>query len=151
MVSVLQAPPGSKLYENLLKEGRLLTQASGNNTDGGQPNFRPKMSVEALMQGYRRVVATIYSPRKYYERIKVFLREYDGANNAHRKVGINDVKAFVASVWHIGFFGGWKISYYYWKTLALAVFKHRRAFLEAVTLQVLGMHLQTIAKGINKT
>ncbi|MEJ2700238.1 MAG: B12-binding domain-containing radical SAM protein, partial [Desulfuromonadales bacterium] len=34
MVGLLQAPPGTKLYERLKREGRLLGQLSGDNADG---------------------------------------------------------------------------------------------------------------------
>lgn len=150
MVGVLQAPPGSELYDKLKREGRLLSAASGNNTDC-YPNFIPKMPPETLVQGYKRIVETVYSPRKYYERISVFLREYNTAKKVARKVTTTDIKAFIASMWRIGLFGGPKTSYYYWKTLLLATFKYRQAFPEAVTLQIIGWHFQKIAISIQKS
>jgi hypothetical protein len=58
------------------KENRLLKDDfSGDNMDSSL-NFVPKMNREALLTGYRSVLNTIYSPKHYYERIKVLLREY---------------------------------------------------------------------------
>ena len=79
MVGILQAIPGTFLYEKLRKEGRLLASPSGNNTDCF-PNFIPKMPVEILSQGYKNLMKKIYSPREYYKRICVFLQEYKTAN-----------------------------------------------------------------------
>ena len=150
MIGVLQALPGTELNSRLSREGRLLTQSSGNNTDC-RPNFIPEMPVETLIRGYKRVVATAYSPRKYYERIRVFLAEYNVAKRIAKKNTAGDIGAFIASIWRIGLFGGLKTSYYYWKTLLLAFFKHRRAFSDAVALQIYGAHFRRIARGIQKS
>jgi len=151
MVGVLQAPPKSKLHKKLERGGgRLLEVSSGNNTDC-YPNFVPKMPVETLVRGYKRIVETVYSPKKYYERIGIFLREYNTEKRVARKLVATELKAFFASIWRIGLFGGLKTSYYYWKTLKLAMSKkYRRAFPEAVAFQIYGWHLWTIAKSIRK-
>ena len=65
MVGLLQAPFGTRLYERMQKEGRLLDDISGNNTDGTM-NFKPKMDPNILQEGYRHILATIYAPRAYY-------------------------------------------------------------------------------------
>ena len=46
MVGMLQAPPGTKLYERLKREGRLLGAMSGNND--GTTNIIPKMDIATL-------------------------------------------------------------------------------------------------------
>ncbi|MCX6723902.1 MAG: DUF4070 domain-containing protein [Candidatus Staskawiczbacteria bacterium] len=150
MAGVLQAPLRTELFDRLNKEGRLLAATTGNNTDS-RPNFIPKMPLDALVTGYKRVMGVVYSPKKYYERICVFLREYNSAKKVGEKLTAKDLKVFVVSIWVIGFFGGLKTSYYYWKTLLLAFFKYRRAFPEAVTLQVYGWHFHRIAKSIQKS
>ncbi len=149
MVGVLQAPQGTPLCKKLRQENRLLAQSSGNNIDC-RPNFEPRMSLETLVRGYKRIVETIYSPRKYYERICVFLREYNASKRIKKKNTATDLKAFVISILRIGLFGRFTISYYYWKTLAVAFFKYRPAFSEAVALQIYGFHFQRIAESIQK-
>ena len=75
MVGMLNAPRGSRLYERLLKEGRLLKELTGDNTDFST-NIIPKMGYEKLAEGYRKIVSGVYSPRSYYERVKGYLKEY---------------------------------------------------------------------------
>ena len=67
MVGVLTALPDTQLWRRLQKEGRLLTESSGNNFE--DVNFIPKMDVGKLVAGHRTIVQTIYAPREYYERV----------------------------------------------------------------------------------
>ncbi|MBW2283025.1 MAG: B12-binding domain-containing radical SAM protein, partial [Deltaproteobacteria bacterium] len=75
MVGMLNAPRGTGLYKRLMKEGRLLKDVSGDNTDFSI-NFIPRMGYGNLAAGYRKIIQGIYSPRPYYERVKSFLRAY---------------------------------------------------------------------------
>jgi radical SAM superfamily enzyme YgiQ (UPF0313 family) len=74
MVGLLNAPHGTRLYQRLKKENRLLKDMSGDNTDFSI-NFIPKMNYETLFKGYKHVLDTIYSPRCYYERVITFFLE----------------------------------------------------------------------------
>jgi radical SAM superfamily enzyme YgiQ (UPF0313 family) len=65
MVSLLQAPSGTRLYERMKKEGRLCEESSGDNVDG-TTNIIPAMSMETLKEGYRQILDHIYSPTHYY-------------------------------------------------------------------------------------
>ncbi len=75
MVGLLNAPRGTKLYERLVKENRMLKTSTGDNTDLSM-NFVPKMSYEKLIKGYRHIIETIYSPKHYYRRVKGFMKDY---------------------------------------------------------------------------
>lgn len=150
MTGMLQVGRGTALHEKMKKEGRLLAGASGNNTDG-TPNFVTKMPLEILVAGYRRLWKKIYSPKEYYERIRVFLEDYNTENRIARRIIATDIRAFVISIWLIGLFGGLQASYYYWKTLFLSLFKYPRAFSDAVALQISGWHFRKIAKSIQKS
>jgi hypothetical protein len=77
MIGLLTAIPGTRLYERLQKENRLLFKPSGNNTDvSGSLNFIPKMDRQTIIDGYRWVMNTIYSPEMYHQRVLAFLRSY---------------------------------------------------------------------------
>ena len=65
MVGLLNAPKGTRLYQRLEKEKRLLKEISGNNTDFSL-NFIPKMNYQTLIAGYKKIVSTIYSSRYYF-------------------------------------------------------------------------------------
>src|SRR5512136_2692294 len=77
MVGLLQAPLGTRLYERMQQEGRLVAgrEMSGDNVDGST-NIIPKMGLEPLREGYRKLLEQIYAPQVYYERVLTFLREY---------------------------------------------------------------------------
>ena len=150
MLSVLQAFPGTDLYDKLQKEGRLLTTATGNNTDC-YPNFVPKMPVEKLVQGFKKTWRKIYSPRGYYMTVRSFLRAYNTDKKVPKKPNKSDLGAFFISIWCIGFFGGPIKSFYYWATLLEALLYNYRAFPEAVTLQVFGSHFRRFAKDVRRS
>jgi len=49
MVGLLNAPRGTRLYQRLKKENRLLDESTGDNTDCSM-NFVPKMGREKLIK-----------------------------------------------------------------------------------------------------
>src|SRR5438270_3589339 len=67
MVGLLTALPDTQLWRRLQREGRLLAESTGNNTDG-LLNFIPKMDAARLVEGYKTILRTIYSPAEYYQR-----------------------------------------------------------------------------------
>jgi hypothetical protein len=48
---------------------------SGDNVDGST-NIIPKMGLEPLREGYRKILDQTYAPQSYYERVLTFLHEY---------------------------------------------------------------------------
>lgn len=142
MVGVLTALPKTKLHNRLKEEGRLLTESTGNNTDGSL-NFVPKMDAEVLLNGYQRIIGTIYSPKKYYERILTFLGEYKPAKK-RKRVYFNEFLGFIRSLWYLGIVG--KSKRYYWQFMTKVIIKYRQAFPEAVGLTVYGLHFQKIVE-----
>ena len=66
MVGLLNALPDTQLWRRLEKEDRLLFMGDGNNTDCTL-NFVPKMNSDILIEGYKRILRNIYSPREYYD------------------------------------------------------------------------------------
>jgi hypothetical protein len=73
MVGLLTALPETRLYQRLMKEGRLEAESTGNNTQATL-NFRPKLDREFLVNGYRELMKELYEPRNYYQRIRTFLK-----------------------------------------------------------------------------
>jgi radical SAM superfamily enzyme YgiQ (UPF0313 family) len=141
MVGLLNAPRGTKLYHRLMNENRLSEEATGDNTDFSI-NFVPKMGIENLLKGYKKVVNTIYSPRNYYERILTFLRDYKPGKNNRSKYRYCDIKAFVKSIWHLGIIGKGRLSY--WKLIFWSLIRKPQHFHLAVTLAICGFHFRSI-------
>ncbi|MFC2077303.1 B12-binding domain-containing radical SAM protein [Candidatus Bipolaricaulota bacterium] len=138
MVGLLQAIPGTRLFERLRAEGRLRDQVSGNNADG-TTNFVPAMDFDTLQAGYRRIMRTIYSPRLHYRRIKVFLREYTLPRN-RTHLDLQHILAFLRSIYHLGIKSRGR--FHYWKLLVWAAVRRPKAFPLAVTLAIYGYHFR---------
>jgi radical SAM superfamily enzyme YgiQ (UPF0313 family) len=142
MVGLLEALPGTRLFDRLKGEGRLTGQTSGDNVDG-MTNIVPRMNLDALREGYKRILRTIYAPRHYYARIKTFLREYVPPKSKGR-FDVADLKAFLRSIVRLGVLG--RERFQYWKLLLWAFFRRRRAFPVAVTLAIYGHHFRRICE-----
>lgn len=145
MVGLLNAPSGTRLFQRLKKENRLLTGISGDNMDGSM-NFVPKMDAEFLRDGYRRVVRTIYSQREFYQRVKTFIKNYRLPEQSAMRVPWQDVKAFFRSVWKLGLRE--KGRRYYWQLLIFSLLKYPRKFPLAVRMAVYGYHFRRVTENI---
>jgi len=142
MVGLLNAPTGTRLYQRLRKEGRMLGSFAGNNTDFSL-NFIPKMDSERLIKGYKQILDTIYSPKEYYQRIKTFLQVYKPPRTNPGKVHIHQVKAFFRSIWFLGIKGNGKK--HYWRLFITYLMKSPPKFARFILLAVYGYHFRKIA------
>jgi radical SAM superfamily enzyme YgiQ (UPF0313 family) len=148
MVGLLNAPRGSKLYRRLMNENRLSPiEATGNNTDFSM-NFVPKMGMDDLLKGYKKVVSTIYSPRNYYARILTFLRNYEAGKNNKPKYRYCDIKAVVKSIWHLGIIDNGRLSY--WKLIFWSLIRKPQYFRLAVSLAICGFHFRSVFEGYGR-
>lgn len=141
MIGLLTAIPGTRLYQRLEEEGRLLFKSSGNNTDiQGSLNFVPRMERDTIINGYRWVMDTIYSPEMYYKRILAFLRNY----RPTVKVSLedNDFFTFLRSLWYLGVVDETPSRSYYWRLLKEGVSKYRQSFSDVVTMAIYGYHFR---------
>jgi radical SAM superfamily enzyme YgiQ (UPF0313 family) len=141
MVGILIALPRTQLYERLKKEQRLLKETSGNNTDFAT-NFIPKMDYDLLINGYEKVLSTLYAPRHYYERVKTFLREYIPPRKKLFHFRLNYIVAFIKSIFLLGIIG--KERFHYWRLLLWTMFTRPRLIPQAVTLSIYGFHFRKV-------
>ena len=141
MVGLLNAPINSRLYDRLRKEERLLKAFSGNNTDFSM-NFVPKMEYQALLNGYRKILATIYSPREYYQRVFDFLRTHEPFRPHVAPLRVEHVSALIQSMVLLGVVG--KERWYYWKLFFWSLFRRPRHFSTAMTLAIYGFHFRRV-------
>ena len=140
MTGLLQAPRGTRLYKRLQREGRLLDDPTGDNTDGSM-NFVPRMPREVLQAGYRRIVREIYAPHAYYERVKTFLRDYHPLP-IHRPISFAELKAFFRSIYALGIKGAERV--HYWKLFFWTLLRRPRLFPLAITLSIYGFHFRQV-------
>ena len=143
MVGLLNAPPGTRLYERMREEGRLLIDViSGDNADG-TTNILPRMGVDELRDGYRNLMQYIYSPKHYYKRAMTFLREYKKPN-VRTPLDFQRLLAVLRSSVRLGIFG--KERFQYWKVLTWTLFFRPQLLTLNITLAIYGHHFRKISK-----
>ena len=143
MVGLLQAPPGTRLFDRLKKDNRLLgMMISGDNVDGST-NINPKMGLDQLMSGYRSIMGYIYSPRHYYRRVKAFLKEF-GNPKVDTPIDLQRFLAFFRSSIQLGILG--KERFHYWYLMIWTLVRKPRLLPLAVTLAIYGHHFRKICE-----
>ena len=142
MVGLLQAPKGTRLYQRMEQEGRILGTASGDNVEG-TTNIIPAMDIKRLHEGYRQILNHIYAPRHYYARIKTLLREYHQPPMPFR-LSRTDLMALWRSFYRLGIFG--KERLHYWRLLAWTFARRPRLLHLAVTLAISGYHFRKVCE-----
>lgn len=145
MVGLLNAPAGTRLFNRMKSEGRLLDMFSGNNMDASI-NFIPKMNYPRLIRGYSRLLNTIYSQEQYYNRLKVFLQEYKVPDWVPKKLNLDQIKAFLRLLLRLGLIE--KGKKFFWKLFIVSLFKYPRKFPTAMTLAVYGFHFRKVIKTV---
>jgi radical SAM superfamily enzyme YgiQ (UPF0313 family) len=140
MVGLLQAPIGTRLYERLKGEGRLLSAFSGDNVDGST-NIIPKMNVDVLQKGYKTVVNYLYAPKNYYARVRTFLKEYK-APKIKVELDFEYILAFFRSIIQLGIID--KERLHYWKLFFWTLFRRPRLFPLAITFAIYGYHFRQV-------
>jgi radical SAM superfamily enzyme YgiQ (UPF0313 family) len=142
MVGLLQAPPGTHLYKRLKREGRLVKDISGDNMDGST-NIVPRMGLESLRKGYRRVLGEIYAPKPYYDRVITFLREYK-PSRIKKHLDLQYALALGRSIFRLGILGTERVQY--WRLFFWTLFRRPRLFPMAITLTILGYHFRQVVE-----
>jgi radical SAM superfamily enzyme YgiQ (UPF0313 family) len=146
MVGLLQALPGTRLYDRMQRAGRLVEQGSGDNVDG-TTNIVPALGLEVLRGAYKDALQRLYAPRAYYRRVRTFLREY---RPPRLKLRLDvaylweQAAALARSVVRLGIVGRERLEY--WKLLTWTLFRRPRAFSLAVTLAIYGYHFRTVCE-----
>lgn len=140
MVGILQAPPGTKLFERLEKAGRIVGFVTGDNFLA--TNIRPCMNIKVLQEGLKEILGSIYNAKPYYYRIKTFLKEYKppkerfSSNANYILIGIRVIVSF-------GILD--KGRKYFWKLLFWTLFTRPKLVPLAITLFIYGHHFRKIA------
>jgi radical SAM superfamily enzyme YgiQ (UPF0313 family) len=142
MVGLLQALPQTKLYQRLMREGRLEAQPSGNNTEASL-NFRTRLNPEFLISGYRDLMQRLYEPRTYYQRIRVFLESHR-PQGPRLRLSPGDFQAFLKSFWLLGILERGR--HHYWRFFWSTLLKRPHQLRSAIELAVIGYHFRRVAR-----
>jgi radical SAM superfamily enzyme YgiQ (UPF0313 family) len=134
MVGTLTALPGTQLWRRLEREGRLRADATGDQFD--RTNFEPAMGDEALLAGYRRLLAELYTPEAFFARCALQLAQAPARESPLRAGAL---AAGLRALWRIGLRGPRRR--FFWRLLAQALRVGVAAVPRAVTFAVLGEHM----------
>jgi radical SAM superfamily enzyme YgiQ (UPF0313 family) len=153
MVGLLTALPNTRLWDRLSSEGRMRFRSGGNNTHTNELNFVPKLPERTLIEGYRRILQTIYSPRRYFSRALALTKTLPrrSALRIRRRasrITRAQVRALVLSLFRQGFS---RYAVWYWLFLIRSVLRRPRKFVASVTLAVRGHHFFVITEALMKT
>ncbi len=144
MVGLLNAPKGTNLEKRLISEGRMLQDFTGNNTDF-TINFIPKMDSKKLMDGYKSMLKTIYSPKYFYERVMLFMKDFEPKKKKIFHLNPNYILALFRSIFKLGIIGEERI--YYWKLFLWTLFRKPQLFSLAILFAIYGFHFKKISNG----
>jgi len=145
MVGLLNAPKGTQLYQRLMSEGRMTEAFDGDNTNF-TINFVPKMDKDLLVRGYQDIVTTIYSPKYYYERVLLFLQDFDDNKVGSEKFNMTNIIAFCRSMVLLGIIG--KERYYYWKLFFWSLFRRPKLLPKAIRFSIYGFHFRKVYESV---
>ena len=137
MVGLLSALPKTKLYQRLKDTGRLVNESSGSNTDMDL-NFKPKMDKNILIEGYKNITSTIYSPKEYYQRVKTFLKEFKPPFRKTPNFGMYHIRALFSSLWLSGV--KYEGQRYYWALLLWSLFRRPSGIPYIIGSSIMGLH-----------
>lgn len=146
MVGLLTALPQTRLHARLTSEGRILSlSAGGNNTHDLELNFVPRMDAGALRAGYKRVLADVYRPSRYFARCLGLLRRMKRRRTSTRRIRLPELRAFLHSLIRQTFT---RYAFAYWTYLLRALWLRPRMAADIVTMAVKGHHFFTITESL---
>ena len=138
MVGLLQAFPHTRLYRRLQREKRLLGDATGDNTHNVEVNYIPIMDRTVLMEGYQKILRTIYRPKNYFDRAYVYLKRMPKDSVSRRTISIQKaIMPLLRSLWRQGLSS---YGIHYFGFLLKTLLFRPRVFPNAVATAVGGHH-----------
>jgi len=142
MVGLLTALPDTQLWRRLEKEGRLLGESSGNNTNCSL-NFVPKMDATRLVEGYKSIMRTIYKPNEYYQRALESLRRTTQKDSEPTRLDIiGALAAFSRLAIKLGVLDRERKEF--WRFLRRTVRFHPNQFSQSMRLAAMGYHFRKL-------
>jgi radical SAM superfamily enzyme YgiQ (UPF0313 family) len=139
MIGLLQALPGTRLYERLKSENRLLADSSGNNTDFSI-NFVSKLDSKVLIEGYKQIVNTVYDKKEYYDRVLTFIKSYN--HYVDEYFNFDCILALFKSIFYMGILD--ESRRYYWRTFFISLLKYRQNFPKFVIMSIYYAHFKRV-------
>ena len=144
MVGLLNALPDTQLWRRLEKEGRLLADSSGNNTDCSL-NFVPRMDPSHLVDGYKHILRTIYGAREYYARALECLSRFQQDRMEQRgRTALADLRSLYKIVVTLGIRDSERAAF--WNYVYALLRFHPRDLAHGLMLAAMGHHFRQVTE-----
>ena len=137
MVGILGALPGTQLERRLIREDRMLERSSGETF--GRANFRTKMDELELLDSYRRLLAAVYAPAAYFERVSRVLELRPRGDSHFSLPWLYALRCVASSMLHQGLLGRYRKVY--WRFLGRALWRTPSRMARAFSLAISGEHM----------
>ena len=122
-ITLLQAPPGSRMWARLAKEGRepFFTTEGNEGNSSGLMNFRPTRPMEEIVEEFIAAYDTLYDPASYLQRSYDQFKMMDPLPyKAPLKIpSFSELKAMTVAAYHQGFL--YSSRFTYWKLMFKAL------------------------------
>lgn len=149
MVGLLNALPDTQLWKRLEREGRLLGEASGNNTVCTF-NFKTRMDPALLIKGYQSIMQTIYSPREYYERVLDSMRRTAQHLSEPTHYGvIRGVATLTRIFLKLGVIDRERKEF--WRFVSHTLLMHRSRIADSLRLAAVGYHFRKLSDAYSES
>jgi Domain of unknown function (DUF4070) len=148
MVGLLNALPETQLWKRLDREGRLLGEASGNNTVCTF-NLKTRMDPTILIRGYQSIMRTIYSPAEYYDRALASLRRtaHQFSEPQHYNM-IASLTYLTRILFRLGVRDRERKQF--WRFFSRSLIRHRDRITESLRLAAMGYHFRKLSEAYDK-
>jgi len=137
VINVLKAPPGTELYDRMVKENRLLEDFE---FEEGRTNIVPVMDPEELHNGYKKVLQAVYAPENIFKRIVTYYSDKKPHKVKYpikRKVSVKDFYNFMRIIFKLGVTN--EDRKYFWKTIFWTI-NYNYRYLDLTILYLLLMY-----------
>jgi radical SAM superfamily enzyme YgiQ (UPF0313 family) len=141
MVGMLTALPDTNLWRRLHREGRLIKESSGSNSEW--LNFVPKMDTGRLIAGHKSILRTIYDPREYYNRALRSLKRMPAGQSEPSMCSLLTAVIILARVIvRLGVIDSARLEF--WRFMRGVMLKQRGRLVHAVRLAIMGYHFRKL-------
>jgi hypothetical protein len=150
MVGLLNAMPGTDLFDRLQKEGRIISECEGNNTHQVRTNFKTKMNANQLRTGYRKVLEALYGDnlKNYFARCNRMFDNLGDTTYFQRDIGMEEIRILVRTLLTQPFT---RYGLQYIKFVIRSLVKHPEIFAETIRFGIMGHHFHIITREMLKS
>jgi len=142
-VSLLVALPNTPLYGRMKREGRLRPDSVHGDFQAFS-NIVTRMPTETLIEGYIRVLETLYEPAVFFDRCRIQLSTWVAAPGLDRTDLLSGLRVMWRSIQRLGLFGPYRREY--WRFLVWVLRRHPSKFSLAVSQTCAGHHYITFTR-----